>query len=574
MSLENILWGVGIFSGTLLIITIFQTISKQKLKNELSLLNNEVEDLKQEKERTLQKKKTFNISPNLEYIKKVESLEKALDREKKRVDEVKSIAQEANRVKAEFLANVRHEIRTPMNSIMVFAGLLAEELRDTKLQSYAQNINTSGEQLLNLLDDIIELSSVENKTFKIEEKATDIKSMLDHIVKTLQEPADKKALKINLDIDEHIPESVMIDRDKVEEIFINLLDNAIRFTDHGTVDVKLILSGENVLKNAVHLTFIVKDSGIGIDSEHLDKIFQIFEKPMQNDDKIRGAGLSLSINKKMANAMGGDITVTSKIGQGSTFTFELKDIEVVLPSKIVKKDGNLNFSRIEAKHNRFIVIDTDIESYEIIKNAFSSTPIEIISYKEPRNAIAQLQKEYFDIIFIDLDMLTADDNAVAKILTKISTAPIVTLITHRLKDVVFIKDIRLAGHLKKPIILEELFRIALNAVEYKEEQTPQKIKPKIKKEEVSQINLEDIAKFLEDVEDNVSLLYKEASKTNDLASIEKFAKRLQISSKYNKVPEMESFADLLLEKVALFDIEAVHNMMQEYQEKIQALKNL
>jgi len=573
---EIFVWIFLALSIVFLIIIIIQNFSKKKLEDKLDLLDAELKNFTLEKESAISKKRNYKSNTNLDYIKKIESLENALKSEKKRVNEVKIIAQEANRVKAEFLANIRHEIRTPMNSVMVFAGLLTQELQDAKLQSYAQNINNSGMQLLNLLDDIIELSSVESNIFHIEEKATDIRSMLVQVVENFKSRADKKSLPIELHIDESIPESVMIDKERVEEILGNLVENAIHFTDQGRINISLLHIGSNILKNAVHLSFVIKDSGIGIHEEDLDRIFEIFEKPMQNDEKMRGVGLNLSINKKMANAMGGDITVESSVGKGSTFIFTLKNVEIVLLGENLQEQQNehVDFSYIKLKYNRIVVIDRENSSKVAIEEAFSSTLVDVISYDEARDAISHLQKEYFDIIFIDVDILIADENAVAKILMKISTAPIVTLTTHRLKNIEFPNEMRLVGHLKKPIVLRELFKVTLNAMEYKKESLVQKdfvVDSKGQKPLISKP--EDIAKFLEDIHENVNRLYDIANKTNDLASIEKFAKRLQVSSKYNNVREMEDFANLLVEKITLFDIEAMNSMMKEYQEKIENLKN-
>ena len=555
-------------------IVIFQQFSKNRLQNQIEALEEELEELSITKEKQDLQSRYMRTNTNLDYIKKIESLEKALQEEKKRVNDVKIIAQEANKVKSEFLTNVRHEIRTPMNSIMVFADLLLQELHDTKLKSYAKNIISSGEQLLHLLDDIIELSSVEGGAFKIKECATDVKLLLSSIIKKQQPYLQKKDVQIQLFIDENIPDTVLIDKEKVEEILQNLIENAVRYTEKGSITVSLCITGENILKNAVNLSFRIKDTGKGIDEKHLHKIFEIFEKPSFSSDELdQGAGLGLSINKKMAKAMQGDILVKSKLGEGSVFTFILNDVEVVLPSKNMQniQEDDIDFSLLLTQYNRFVVVDMDNSSIEVIKNAFSNTAIEILSYSNTRDVLALLQKEKVDIIFIDVDILTSDDNAVAKILAKISDATIVTLTSHRLKGIEFFEDLSLAGHLMKPVLLSELFKVTLQALNYEKEENL--FVKEVKTVTSKQSDPEDILSFLNDLKKSVDPLYIEANMTNDLASIEIFAKALQECSKKHHIDEMQQFSEMLLEKITLFDIDVIHSMMKEYQEKIENLKN-
>jgi len=577
MNIENIEFFAVVFVAFfLLLLSIIKQLSKQKLQQKIFALEEEVHSLKSQKETFSLQKQYQPVDTNLDLIKKVESLENQLDFEKKRVQHVKAIAQAANQVKSEFLTNIRHEVRTPMNSIIVFADLISQELKDVKLQSYAKNIISSSEHLLNLLDEIIKLSSVENGAFSIEENPVDIRSLLSSVTEDKRVLAERKGLALLLSIDEDVPESLMIDKEKVEEILSNLIANALQYTLKGQVNIHLYIEGRNIFKNSVNLFFEVKDTGIGIEEEYHGKIFEIFEKP-HIDDELQGVGLTLSINKKMAQAMGGDLSVESTPKRGSVFTLALYNVEIALVSQNADdNEQEIDFSLIHAPHSRFVVIDMDTQSKNALQSAFSKTEIEIIEYDNPRDAIPFLQQQAVDIIFIDIDILTADENAVAKILTKISQAVIVTLTSHRLKDIHFYDSVPLVGHLHKPLVLSKLFTITLQALAYeqkvflsdKKEGLEQKV------ESLGQGTLQERVAFLEEVEKTVTPLYEEALKTNNLALIEKFAKQLQQSSKKYNIEDIYSFSKILLEKIALFDIDKIHTMMQEYKEKIESLKNL
>jgi len=575
---DNLIILLTLLSFIFLLFILAQQLSKQKLKQKISelekALKSNQEDKEQKTTREVPKEKPVETVSSLQYIKKIESLESQLRLQKKRVLETKAIAQEANRVKSEFLSNIRHEIRTPMNSIMVFADLLAQETMDEKLKSYTKNISVSGQKLLDLLDDIIELSSVESGIFEIKESAVDIRNLLENIVEKERQKAYKKGLTVDMEISQKVPDTLLLDKEKVEDILTNLIENAIKFTDKGFVKIEVDVDNKNILKNAVNLSFRIKDSGVGIEQEYLDRIFEIFEKPDSDDEKIRGAGLGLSINKKLAHAMNGNITVSSKIDEGSVFTFTLQNVEIALANANTKGFDELmiDFSLIKAKHNQFLVIDNDESSRSTLREAFLSTPIKVVVLEKSRDAIEFLQNEIVDVIFIDVDVLTEDDNAVAKILMKMSQAAIVTLTSHRLKDVVFTQGLRIVGHLMRPVSLAELFKTSLKAVsytdtvdekrEYKEEDTFKQTTPEARRT------------FLEAVQKELEDMYKEAYRTNDLKSIEKFANTLYDLAKGYSIDEFAEFAKTLQQKIELFDIDAMHFMMKEYKEKLDILKSL
>lgn len=576
MSDEFLLWGLLGLSFILLCIIYVQYLSKRKIQQELLLLEEQYDELLMKEEHKPKEVTSHFRNVDLENIKKIESLEKMLKDQKRRIHALKVIAQDANRVKSEFLANIRHEIRTPMNSIMVFAGLLKEENLNPKLQSYVKNILSSGNKLLNLLNEIIELSNSSQGAFVQNEKAVDIKEMLKHLLEEVREQVDKKGISLELNIDQNTPESVIIDEEKVSEILRNLLENAAKFTDHGKVRVNLIVKKIDIVNNRVDLTIVVEDTGIGMSSEQLDKIFKIFEQPMQDDDKVRGAGLRLSINKKIAHSLNGDLNVISSLGKGTTFTLILKGVEIVLSSakQSSSEEELIDFSQIEAKYNKFVVVDTQKETVHFFEKIFENTPHKIISYENPRDLIAAVKKSDIDIIFIDIDILSADENALAKILMRLSEAVIVTLTKNqRIKELHFPQDIKIAGHLKKPVSVRELFKLTLSALNFKDNSSQEEL---VHSRDDNRIEYkpEDIKEFLADVSKNVDPLYIIADKTNDLGNIEKFAKRLQLSSSQNNIKSMKTFSDELVKKIALFDIEAIQRMMKEYQEKIQSLKNL
>jgi len=550
----------------------------KKLEDELSAVKAENEQLK--KRDVIQKQKesysqtTSFVSEQLEKIKK---LEEELEKQKQRVQEAKLVAQDAMMVKYEFLSNIRHEIRTPMNSILAFSDLLVHEIKDRTLLTYANNIFASGHKLLHYLDDIIELSRLESGTFEIKESAVDIHTLFEDVVQNYMFDAYKKGLDLSLHLDTNLPKSLIIDDQKVSDILSNFIDNAMKFTKSGSIKVEIFTENFNSVKNSVDLLVRVTDTGMGIDEKDHEKIFEIFEKREEcNELEFQGTGLGLSINKKMANAMNGDISLVSKKGEGSAFTLRLSAVEVVLMSA---EDGvdesSLNFSLIKPDGANVMVIDADKESHKIIGEAFSTSAVSVVGFDSPRDAIGKLQQKNFNIIFIDIHMLSNDDNALYKVITKMSRAFVVSLTDESVKDIHFpANSSRLVGHLKKPVSKLELFKISMKILNNDHDFHAMNEKNNFLGNEFNDVSKESLEGFLKESKGELQELYKIALSTNDLNAIQKFGDELLRLAKNYSVSSFVTYAEQLLEYIELFDIDSITRMMQEYKAMMKRVQNL
>lgn len=554
-------------------------VLRSKQKGYVDFLENEIFKLKEkvlEQQKIIKaEEKSAHSALSLQQTKKIETLEAELQRQKERVVDAKLIAQEANRVKSEFLLNIRHEIRTPMNSIIVFAELLLQEKSPKKVYNYAKNIYKASKKLLEMIDDIIELSRVENGTFTLEEKAVDLKALIHKIIRSQKEKADKKGLEIIVDIESVFPDALMLDEKKVENICQNLIENAVKFTEKGFVRIQLLVNKKDIVTNSVDISLVVEDSGEGIDEEMQGKIFEIFENSGEKG-KERGMGLGLSINRKIAKQMQGDIVLESKKGKGSCFIFTIKSVEIALTNTLSASfhEEMVDFSLLNTDKGSIVVIDEDSESREIIKSAFAQSALKIFLFDNPRGAIELLKKERVEAVFIDIDILTSDDNAVAKMLKSITVAPVVTLTQKRIKDFNLQKSgLQIAGHLKKPLLKSELFKIALQILNNVSEEEQKNFFIVEKEEDFKGVQKSQAEKFFKESSRRLESLYEEANRTNDLQTIESFAKELLMISKECNIEHFRVFAESLLSKVDLFEIDSINSMMQEYKQKISLLKD-
>lgn len=240
-----------------------------------------------------------------------------------RLVEAHAVAVKASQLKSQFLANMSHELRTPMNGVLGMASVLKETNLDEVQVECVETIVSSGEGMLTLVNDILDLSKVEAGHFVLEKYPLSIPAVAEAVYQTLKTAAEKKGIGLDLQLDPGIPPRVMGDEHRLRQVLLNLAGNAVKFTENGAVHITVTL----VEGSASKTKFIIRDTGIGMSREVMGQLFQPF---VQGDSsmskKFGGTGLGLSICKKLVEAMGGECGVESELGKGSTFWFTI-DLE-------------------------------------------------------------------------------------------------------------------------------------------------------------------------------------------------------------------------------------------------------
>ena len=244
----------------------------------------------------------------------------------KTLKQSKDEADAANLSKSEFLSNMSHEIRTPMNSVLGFTQLLKNKISDPKQKSYLNSISSSGESLLNIIDEILDLSKIEAGKLELVTKSMDLHSLFKEIRQIFSIQVSQKKVNLIFDIDPNIIYNLFIDELRLKQILTNLISNALKFTHTGYIKVSAQSSPNR--NRSIDLILSVEDTGIGIASEFQTKIFEPFcQKDGQDSKKYGGTGLGLTITRNLVEMMGGTISLVSEINKGSTFTLRLKQIK-------------------------------------------------------------------------------------------------------------------------------------------------------------------------------------------------------------------------------------------------------
>ncbi len=272
----------------------------------------------------------------LEKTRKIEITQKELEKSNNALQQAIKKAENSTQAKTNFLANISHEIRTPLNSVIGFSDLLYSMTNDDKQKNYLHAIKLSGESLLSLINDILDLSKIEEGNINMEFKETDICKILDDMMNIFSLEALDKSIHLFAKTDESIPHNIIFEEARLRQILLNIIGNAIKFTNHGSIGITARSEPEGA-SNKIKLIIEVEDTGSGISTEDQKLIFMPFHQG-KTKEKTNGTGLGLAISQRLANAMDGEIKLQSTLGKGSRFSVIFHNVQVSRNTVIVSEE--------------------------------------------------------------------------------------------------------------------------------------------------------------------------------------------------------------------------------------------
>jgi two-component system sensor histidine kinase EvgS len=549
---------------------IFKNNELIQTRDELRQLNEKLEDLVEERTKEIRKDEDKILAFTAEL--------------EQRISERTAQLNAANKAKSEFLANMSHEIRTPMNAVLGYAELLGSMLEDKTQKEYIESIKSSGRSLLTLINDILDISKIEAGKLELQFEFVNSKSFFAEFEKIFSLRLSEKGLNFLLDISSGTPEGIYIDDARLRQIVLNLIGNAIKFTEKGNIKLKVYAENPQILNYAkektdefIDLIIEVSDTGIGISKEMQKEIFDPFVQGQGQDmKKYGGTGLGLSITQRLVQLMNGTIKLDSHLNKGSTFKIMIPGVSYLRDFEKRSEEIQLDPENIVFEKATIIVADDVEHNRKYLIDALRNSNIQVVEAQDGQEALSIAGKIIPDLIITDIRMPILDgfellnrlksDNALKNIPVIAYSASVMKAQKDRIRSSEF------AGLLIKPVQVTELYLELMNNLPYKS------IKNSVSDKSSSEIN------SIMDISDITGLIHLLDTKFKDawmnfltrqpIGEVRNFGNQLVALGDEHNAEVITGYGKELVSAADRFNIEAILNLLRKYTGLVELLKGI
>jgi PAS domain S-box-containing protein len=495
----------------------------------------------------------------------------------KQLQIAKNKAEEASKMKSQFLANVSHEIRTPLNAILGFSQWLFENTEITLHKGYLSSIINSGRNLLDVINDILDLSKLETGSMNIELNPMNYREIISDVKLAFQEELERKGLHFNITTDKALPNYILMDDLRFYQIIYNLVSNSVKFTEKGYIHVFAVGIETNV-EGEIDLRISIEDTGIGIQESKLKSIFESFsQEDGQSTRNYDGTGLGLAIVEGLLKKMNGSVHVTSKEGKGTTFTITFSGVKVDksdYTEKQLKSEPQLPM--LQLGPCKIMIVDDFDFNIEVLKALINSDQATYIDAFDGNEALAKLQTVVPDIIFMDIRMPGIDGFEVTRIIRndeKLKDIPIIAFSASTIKSRKDMIELLFDDFLEKPVFKSDVESILRKYMApYLQTKSESGLNDAQSKSELTAACLEKLPEVIQVLEQEFLPKWENIKDGLVIYEVENFKSELSELAYNNEISPISEYCIELELGLQSFDIELIEKRLSEFPKLIESLK--